>query len=320
MRDDPAKAVTAEAGGAGAAEMLWLLGQPQLSDYLEFVKENVVGGTRMCPRALTDEWRAANDIYYDLEQSEAGIADSIRLRPVAAGLKPLVDELKASPHFLNTFNKLPMTVEMVELDKLIVSQTYVTASFSEGRAAGLSRKPSPEALFRYCQPLERQLPEVRIEKTDHDHYLFSSESTDFRDHRPKLLDEAQIACLSSTGPIAGAIALIVGFGSNYMTAIRSDRRLVLHNGYHRAHSLRSLGIKYAPCLVETVTRKDELRIAAADKVSADPEFYFRGKRPPILRDFFDPRLTRRFAVRRRRTLVEVEFTLRRRSSVEADRP
>jgi hypothetical protein len=95
---------------------------------------------------------------------------------------------------------------------------------------------------------------------------------------------------------------------------------VLHNGYHRAYSLRSLGITHAPCFVETVTRKDELRVAATEKVSDDPEFYFRAKRPPLLKDFFDPKLSRRYPVRPRRAVVQLEFTLRKSYFVEAELP
>lgn len=314
MRDDPEPASDT---AAAPAEMLWLLGQPHLSDYLEFVKEQAVGGASMCPRTLADEWRTANDLYYDLEEEEAGIADTIRCRPVPARLKPLVERLQASPHYRNTFDTFPMTVEMVELDKLMVAQPYITCSFSEQRARVLGPKPDIATLFHYCQPLERKLPPLQIDRTDEGTYRFSSESTDLRAHRVQLLSEAQLTA-DSTGPIAAVIGLIVGFGSNFFTAIRSDRRLVLHNGYHRAHSMRAAGITHAPCLVQTVTRKDELRIAASDKVSSDPEFFFRSRRPPLLKDFFDPRLARRFQLRPHRTVVEVEFSLRRFSQVEAE--
>ena len=316
MRDDPQQAAEQV---VAPAEVLWLLGQPHLSDYLDFVRENVVGGTRMCPRMLTDEWRAANDLYYDLEVDEAGIADEIDCRPIDPALAPLVRRMQADPCYRNTFDTLPMSVEMVELDKLIVSQTHVTCSFSEKRAGALGPDPSAEALFRYCQPTERALPPVTIEKSDGNKWRISSQSTDLRPHEAVLLSSHQAAAIESTGPIVAAIGLLVGFGSNFLTAIRSDRRLVLHNGYHRVHALRSLGITHAPCLIETVTRKDELRVAATEKVSDDPEFYFKARRPPIVRDFFDPRLTRRFPVRPRRTLVELEFSLRKSCVVEPDR-
>jgi hypothetical protein len=314
MRDDPEPAPRV---AAAPAEMLWLLGQPHLSDYLEFVREQVAGGTRMCPRALADEWRAANDLYFRLEEEEAGIADTIGCRPAPAQLKPLVERLMASPEFRNTFDTFAMSVEMVELDKLIVSQPYVTCSFSEERARLLGARPSPQALFHYCQPLERELPPVRIEQTDEGRFVFSSNSTDLRPHRLRLLRGAEIG-VDSYGPVAAMVGMMVGFGSNFFTAVRSEQRLVLHNGYHRAHAMRAAGVTHAPCLVQTVTRLDELRVAASDKVSSDPAFYFRSKRPPIFKDFFDPRLAKRFALRPQRRIVEVEVVVRKMLQVEAD--
>jgi hypothetical protein len=292
------------------AEISWLLGQPHLSDYLDFVRHKVVGGRTMDAGALADEWRAANDIYYDLEQSEAGIADTAECLPLHPRLEPLASALKANPYYRATFDTLPTIIAMVELDKLIVSQTHIANRFSEARARLLGAQPDPDTLFHFCLPVERDNPEVRIQRLASDRYLFSSPSTDLRAHEPTLLGQDQIANIASFGPIAGVIGLIVGFGSNFLTAIRSDNRLVLHNGYHRAYALRALGITHAPCIVETVTRKDELRVAASDTVSEDPEFYFRAARPPLLQDFFDMRLAKRLQVRPMETAVEVEFKMR----------
>ena len=292
------------------AEILWLLGQPHLSDYLDFVRHKVAGGRDIDPAILADEWRAANDLYYDLERKEAGIADRAQCLPLPAALEPLAAELRADPYYRETFDTLPVEVAMVELDKLIVSQTHVASLFSEARAARLGPNPDPETLFRFCLPLERELPPVRIQRISSDRYLFSSPSTDLRAHEPVLLNRDQIANMSSFGPIAGVIGLIVGFGSNFLAAIRSGNRMVLHNGYHRAYALRALGITHAPAIVETVTRKDELRIAASETVSDDPEFYFGAKRPPLLRDFFNPKLGKKLKVRPMEAAVEVEFKMR----------
>jgi len=61
-------------------EEVWLLGQPPLHTYLDFVKDMVIGGETLDPKALTDEWRVANDYYHELEEREAGIADEAYLR------------------------------------------------------------------------------------------------------------------------------------------------------------------------------------------------------------------------------------------------
>lgn len=298
------------AGESSNSEILWLLGQPHLSDYLDYVKDKVIGGAGLDSRALTDEWRAANDHYYELEQSEAGIADEAECLSLDAALEPLAQAVEANPFYRETFDMLPVAIQMVELERLVVSQRHIAHHFAQSRAAALGSDPDPEALFRFCLPLERDLPAVRIQRIGADRFLFSSPSSDLRAHEPQLLRAEQLANVSSYGPIAGVIGLIVGFGSNYLTVIRSGNRMVLHNGYHRAHALRALGITHAPAIVQTVTRKDELRVAATETVSEDPEFYFSAARPPLLKDFFDPKLAKSLKVRPMESMVEVEFKMR----------
>jgi hypothetical protein len=288
------------------SELVWLLGQPHLQDYLDFVARRMIGGDKASPRDLADEWRAANDLYHDLEMSEAGAADRNHSRPIDPSLAQLADAVRADPYYRTAFDTLPVTIEMVELDTLIMSQTHVANVFSEARGEALGARPTPEALFRFCLPTEREAPPVRIQRLASDHYLFSSPSTDFRPHDPVLLSGDETPRLRKHGPVAAALALSVGFGANFMTAIRSDGRILLDNGYHRAYTLRALGLTHAPCIVETVTRLDELRLTANETVSGDPSFYFRSKRPPMLKDFFNPKLTKRLFVRPMQTLIEVE--------------
>lgn len=297
-------------GREGAAELVWLLGQPHLADYLDFVRDKVVGGAAIPQRCLADEWRRANDLYYDLERSEAGAADGAEMLPLPPALRPLARKVKASAFFREAFDSLPARIAMVELDRLIVSQTHVERPFTDGLAAALGAQPEPEALFRFCLPLERPQPPVRIQRLASDRWLLSSPSTDFRAHNPALLPPAQAAAIRSYGPIAAALALPVGFGSNLLSVVKSGPRLLLQNGYHRAYALRALGIAHAPCVVTEVTRKDELKVAASDEVCADPEFYFAAARPPLLRDFFDPRLARVLPVLPMETVIDVELKVR----------
>src|SRR5436190_2075931 len=191
-----------------ACEMAWLLGQPHLSDYLEFVAHKVVGGRGADPRKLTEEWRAANDLYYDLEQSEAGIAEEVECLPLDGALQPLVDAVCASQWFRASFDNLPFTFARVELDKLVVSQNSVEDSFTDRLAATLGPEP------------------------------------------------------------------------------------------------------------DDVTRKDVLKLTADADVGADPELYFASKRPPILRDFFDPRLCKMLQVLPMESIVEIEMKVRSSTATE----
>jgi hypothetical protein len=99
----------------------------------------------------------------------------------------------------------------------------------------------------------------------------------------------------------------VGFGSNFLSVIRSDSRLLLHNGYHRAYALRAAGFTHAPAVIQTVTRRDELALVASQTVVDEPAFYFAAKRPPMIKDFFDPRIGKVLPVRRMEKVIEVSF-------------
>ena len=297
-----------------AVPMVWLLGQPQLRDYLAIHENKVVDGDKADPRALTAEWRTANDYYYELEQAEAGIADAIDCRPLDGRLKRLAAELEKNAWFRSSFDNLPYTIELVELDKLVASQIHVENGFSSAIAARLGASPSPSELFRFCLPAERELAPVSIRRLGSHRYQFTSPSSDFRDHTPRLLRPAEIAHLELSGPAAAFFGVGVGFGSNFLSAIRSGNRVVLQNGYHRSYALRSAGFTHAWCVVEEVTRKDELRLTASEEVAGDPEFYFAAKRPPLLKDFFDPRIAKQLLTKRVEMTVEVEIKIRATSS------
>jgi hypothetical protein len=302
--------VNANEGEAAGAELVWLLGQPHLADYLDFVSAKAIGGAAIPPQRLADEWRAANDHYYELEQSEAGDADRLDCRPLPPEMRPLARKVRAHPWFREAFGTLPTRILMVELDRLIVSQTHIERPFSDALCGGLGPAPDPEALFRFCLPLDRPSPPVRVQRLSSDRYLFASGSTDFRAHAARLMGPDDLKRLVSFGPISSALVLPVGFGCNFMSAVRSGGRAVLQNGYHRAYALRALGISHAPCIVTDVTRKDELKVAAGEPVSDDPEFYFAAKRPPLLRDYFDPKIVKVLPIVRMETVIEVEFKVR----------
>ena len=297
------------------SDLVWLLGQPHLGDYLDFVKGKAVGGADQDPRKLADEWRAANDVYAGLEKSEAGYADDTKRRPVGGALKPLVRRLEQNPWFRDSFDNLPYSVERVEIDRLVASQIHVERAFSRQFLARLASM-SEEDLFHFCLPVDKPQPPVTVTRLSGDRFVFTSPSTDFRSHSPRLVRPEEIPHLVSSGPISAFVGIAVGFGSNFLSAVRSDTRLCLQNGYHRTYALRCAGHKYAYCVVEDVTRKDELKLTADDTVTDDPEFYFASQRPPLIKDFFDRRLAKKMRIKPMQNHVEVEIKVR--SSIATD--
>ena len=301
-------------GPGDCEELVRLLGQPHLADYLDLVATKVPGGEAISPRDLADEWRRANDHYHELELSEAGIADHPDCLDPPPAMRPLIDALRRNPYFAKTFDTLPTEVRMVELARLIASQAGITCDFADDLQTRLGTSPDPESLFHFCLPVERPSAPVQVRKLAAGRYMFISDSTDFRFHNPEIIDAAAIAGLTTFGPVSQVLALPVGYGSNYISVIESEGRLLLQNGYHRCYSLLKAGITHAPAIVQRVTRLDELSIAADEKVCDNPSFYFRAARPPLLKDFLDPRLSKRLTVRKMQTTVEIEFKVRTSSS------
>jgi hypothetical protein len=302
---------TADAGQETAATReAWLLGQPPLDDFLDFITDRAVGGSAIARAALVHEWRAANDRYHELEESEAGIADRATWRDLDPELQPLADEVAADPRFRRAFDVLPTRFATVELAKLVLSQSHVDLGYAERLEARLGQSPTPEALFRFCLPLDRSEAPVKMRQAGARRFLFWSPSSDFRFHEAAQLAPAQIEGYDAFGAVASILGLVVGYGSNFLSVIQSDDRLLLHNGHHRAYALLALGMTHAPCIVQTVTRRDELDLVASSRVRQDPAFYFRAKRPPLLKDFLDPGIRKVVPVHPAVRMVELSFEVK----------
>lgn len=291
-------------------EEFWLLGQPALREYLDFVKHHVVGGETADPASLADEWRTANDYYHELEQRESGIADTVESSDLEPGLASLAAKVKADPRYRLTFDIVPTSFGMVELDRLTISQKQVTRNLIESLGRQLGSAPDSATLFHFCLPLGQPEAPLHIRRVGNRRFVFRCESQDLRFHESVLLRPDQVRDYDSFGPIAGVVGLVVGFGSNFLNVIRVGKRLLLHDGYHRACALRNLGITHAPCIIQTVTHPDELDVVAKRRVAEDPEFYFHTARPPLLKDFFDPKIRKVLLARKLIRMIELSYEVR----------
>ncbi|WP_283445373.1 hypothetical protein [Noviherbaspirillum suwonense] len=300
------------AAQAAGQQELWILGQPPLKKYLDFVDDLGREGANGIRSDRVNEWRNANDYYELLMRTERNIADAIETFSLPSELDDCAAELAADPRFRHTFESLPTAIKMVELDRLVVCQNHVNRNFVEMLKSRLGQAADIASLFRFCLPLEEYQAPVQIREADSRRYIFRSSSTDFRFHEALMLKPGQISGHESFGQIAGVIGLVVGFSSNFLNAIHDDDsgRLVLNNGYHRACALSELGITHAPCIVQTVTRRDELDLIAKPIVANDPGYFFNSPRPPLLKDFKDPKIRKLCATKKVARTIEVSYEIR----------
>ena len=291
-------------------EEIWLLGQPSLWQYLEFIKDSVVGGTDIDPAHAAAEWRTANKYYETLEHSESGIADTAECTPLPSRLSSLTAQVTDHPTFRKTHDTLPTEFGMVELDKLVVCQQSVTWTYVDVLTARLGVKPSPKALFQLCMPLDKPEAPVRGQAMGEHRFVFRSPSADFRFQEAALLRPEHMSGYTSFGPVAGMVGVSVGFGSKFLSVIKVGNRLLLHNGYHRACAMRALGVTHAPCVITPVATHDELEVTAKSSVVKNPDFYFKSHRPPLLRDYFDQKIRKSLTIHKLVRIVEVHIEVK----------
>jgi hypothetical protein len=301
---------TASSTHAPVHEEAWLLGQPPLHKYLDFVVDTTIGGACISRSAITKEWREANDYYAKLETSEAGIADEAGISELDPSLRDLADEVMADSRYRHGFDTLPTRFAMVELDRLVVSQPHVNLFHTDRLKKQLGEAPTGELLFRFCLPLDRIEAPVQMRRAGTNRYMFWSESSDFRFHEPAILQPEDLTEHNCFGPLGAVVGLMVGYGSNFLNVVESGSRLLLHNGYHRAYALRELGVTHAPCIVQTATRRDELSLVASRSVMDDVGFYLAAARPPLLKDFFDPKIRKVLRVPKVLRVIELSFEAR----------
>jgi hypothetical protein len=288
---------------------IFLLGASSLGPFLQFVDDAAVEGAVPDRAALTSAWRAAVDHYEELERTEAGIALEGDHRDLDPGLAALAAQVKSHPSYRRTFDTLPSSFGMVELDRLIVYQTSVTRNYVDELRARIGPTPDPAAVFRICLPLDVPPPPVQVQRAGPRCFVFRCESTHFRFREPALLTAHRGASRHDLEAVAGVVGLAVGFGSNLLNVVRVGNRYLLNNGYHRAYALRALGLSHAPCVIQTATHVDELQVVVNRRVAAQAPFFLESARPPLLKDFFDPKLCKVLPIRRRVRHIEIRFEI-----------
>ena len=293
---------TLTATDVAADEKVFLIGRPPMGEFLGFVTTQTIEGRTADLGALSGVWRTANDHVQQLEQDEIGLADNVGVGVLPAAVLPLRDEVLASPIVRASFAITPVEIAMVELDRLVVFQKHVNLNYVRELRNLLGDAPTDEALFRFCLPFDQRFdPPAHIAQFAPNAWAFVSPSNDLRVLDTVLLEPSQVVGVTAKGVATAMVALVVGYGSNYLNAIRAEGRLVLNNGSHRAYALREAGLTHAPCLIQHVSRREELEVIGNEELNTRADLYLKAQRPPLLKDYFDPEL---------RMIVHVSRTVR----------
>jgi hypothetical protein len=122
---------------------------------------------------------------------------------------------------------------------------------------------------------------------------------------PKELTEGDISVAHTGGRPVAVIALLVGFGAAPINAFQVGARLVLANGFHRVFALRSEGIAKVPIVVRHVANPE---IEFPDQfLGLSKSYLLESRRPVLIRDFFDERLTLDVHLKPRRKVLRIAW-------------
>jgi hypothetical protein len=288
-------------------DWIFLSGRPPLQEFLGFVTAQYTDTQSLDLRALSAEWRLANNRVQQLEASEAGWADNPAIGAIDDSLTALRDQVVGDPLFQRSSPIVPIGLGVVELDRLVVYQKHINLSYVQSLKTALGASPNPEQIFRFCLPVGPPTTPVRVTRTGQNSYVFVSPSNDFRFLDSAVLAPAQLTGVATFGQIANVVGLIVGFSANYFSALHVGNRLILHNGSHRAFALRDLGITHAPCAIMEITHPEELTVTTVPDVHQNRERYLTAVRPPVLKDYFEPQLRKVLVIPRRMRQVKISF-------------
>jgi len=295
---------------AAGEDHLYLISRSSLGDYLTFMTSYPVGAADADRKQLADEWLAADRLMEQFRRDEPDWADvgPGGVRPLPAALQPLAARVRADPVFRKAFEDVTWDLAVLDLDRLVVSQKLVSARHLDRLRDRLGPAPRPEDVFRFCLPFDRVPPLARVSRVGDEEFAFVSDSNDLRFLDAVLLRPEQVVGFQATGPVAGVVALVVGFGANYLHVLAVNGRLVLNNGHHRACALYAAGVREVPCVVQAVVHADELDVHAPRPVRRNRDFYLSDPRPPVLKDYFHPALVRRLRLALTTKQVRVRYS------------
>lgn len=270
-----------------------LVGHPPAAEFLSLVNAETRERHGGEDGALMNAWRRGNDHLLALAETEAGFADAIELADVPEELAPLVPQALADPVMRRDYDLAPVSIAWIELDRLVVQQSHINLRYADELRAELGESPSATQVFEFALPYnKRRDPPVEVERIADAAWIFTSPSNDFRILDAELLEPEQVTGFDGVGVPSTIVALSLGYGSNYLSALAIGSRLVLQNGSHRAYALRDSGHTHAPCLVQHVSDHDELRAIVGDDhpLVSGENTALTASRPPLFKDYFDEQL------------------------------
>lgn len=194
---------------------------------------------------IMEAWAGLQERVAHLLQTEAEVADTIKLTAIPQEYRTTLEGFAADPLFQKSFSTLPTAFGLVEIDKLVAAQRTVNLEYVDRLVASLPPEPSMGDLLEVCVSPKRKMDPIQhLEIIGQPVHVFSSPNSDIRflGAFVKPLDAEDLGYAVMGGIPAAAVIAFVGYGAAPVNVLQVGRRVVLNNGFHRVYALRSRGV------------------------------------------------------------------------------
>lgn len=250
-------------------------------------------------------WSELQSRVQQLIQTEAGIADTIAVSDLPGGHEAQVEHYTRDKLFNRTFSGLPITIGMVEIDKLVAAQRTVNLEYVNRLESSFPNNLGVSELLEICVAPTRPMDPIQHLELGPNTHVFSSPNADIRflGSFAKDITNEDLEAAVQGGIPAAAVISFVGYGGASVNVIRAGSRVVLNNGFHRVFGLRKVGITHVPVVIQ-ISNNPALDFPA--QVAGLPKEYLLGMpRPVMMKDFFEPDFAITLRVRKRIKVITV---------------
>jgi hypothetical protein len=314
--------------GPATDDHVYLIGGTPFPKYRAFMLGEL--GSAIDRWAMAEDWRIAEATLLELAITEAGWADDPSIDSIPSSIQDALAGIEAHRVFQHAFTGIPAEFGIVELDRLVVRQTTINLAqvqrikerfrsidgLPSGAPFAVLPRRVQELVLQTCFPLERETMPHGVSRDKCGTFVFTSDSNDLRVLATRTFSPEDVDGCDVDGAVVAVVGVVIGYGSNYLNAIATSGRLVLHNGTHRAYALRELGFTHVPCIIQKPRTDAELLSIAPRALRQNADLYLKEPRPPVFKDYFDPRLRKLLPLRRAQRRVTITIQADERDYVD----
>jgi hypothetical protein len=300
--------------GTHYVEQDYLYAFASQGEILNYVRTQATDSDRERLPEIMTAWQNVQPRVSQISDQEAGIAETISVAPIPEEHTAAVESYVSTPLFQRTFSSLPVTIGVVEIDKLVAGQRMVNLPYVERLTERYASSPTFETLLDVCVSPHREMAPIQHLEIAPNTHVFSSPNSDIRflGAFAKRQLTSEDLDLAEAGGLPGiAVVAFVGYGGasvNVLAAsLPSGVRYVLNNGFHRVYALRRAGVTHIPVVIQQV---QNVQLEFPPQVGQLPrEYLLAAPRPSLMKDFFEPDFTVALKVLDRIKMVTIAIAL-----------